>query len=216
MYILKEAFYSLQGEGAQTGRPAIFCRFSGCNLWNGKESSRNNAICNFCDTDIIGSDGINGGKFKNDAQLVSHILNLWPDSDTPAYIIFTGGEPALQITQSLIDLFKSKNCILAIETNGTIPLPQNIDWVCVSPKGKSEVILSNCNELKLVYPQVDALPARFETIKADYYFISPKNPLGTNSIISNENSSLTQCLQYCLDNPKWRLSLQTHKILNID
>ena len=215
MYIIKEAFYSLQGEGAQTGRPSIFCRFAGCNLWNGKESSRATSICNFCDTDILGSDGINGGKFKTESELVDHILSLWPCDQTPAYIIFTGGEPALQLTQVLIDEFKSRNTILAIETNGTLPLPNGIDWICVSPKGASTVSLSKCDELKLVYPQLDALPERFKNIEANFYYLSPKNPLNNAPIISSQNDALTQCMDYCMKNPKWSLSLQTHKILNI-
>ncbi|MCJ8315303.1 MAG: 7-carboxy-7-deazaguanine synthase [Saccharospirillaceae bacterium] len=215
MYIIKEAFYSLQGEGAQTGRPSIFCRFASCNLWNGKESSRANSICTFCDTDILGSDGINGGKFKSETALVDNILSLWPCNETPAYIIFTGGEPALQLTQTLIDEFKSRNTILAIETNGTLELPSGIDWICVSPKGASNVIISKCDELKLVYPQNDALPEKFSHIKAKKYYLSPKNPLNNDDIISSQNDALTQCMDYCLAHPKWSLSLQTHKILNI-
>ena len=215
MYIIKEAFYSLQGEGAQTGRPSIFCRFASCNLWNGKESSRATSICTFCDTDILGSDGINGGKFKTEIELVDHILSLWPCSQTPPYIIFTGGEPALQLTQALIDTFKSRNTILAIETNGTLELPLRLDWVCVSPKGASSVVISKCDELKLVYPQHDALPEKFNFIDAQYYYLSPKNPLNDESIISTENSALKQCMDYCMTHPKWSLSLQTHKLLNI-
>ena len=214
-YSVKEVFYSLQGEGAQMGRPAIFCRFSGCNLWTGKEKSRQAAICDFCDTDFIGTDGQNGGKFKRAIDLVEHVLNFWPTAEQPAYIIFTGGEPALQLDDELIACFKLHQVELAIETNGTLPLPEGLDWICVSPKGNSTVVITDCNELKLVYPQAEAPPERFDFIKAQHYFLSCKNNPDSDLIL-NSHPHLKSCIDYCLNHPKWKLCLQTHKLLNID
>lgn len=209
-------FYSLQGEGAQAGRPAIFCRFTGCNLWTGKEKHRKQAICNFCDTDFLGTDGHNGGQFASEQELVSKVLSLWPNDSSPAYIIFTGGEPGLQLTQALVDEFKKHDVVLAIETNGTVLLPDNLDWICLSPKGKSDVILTQCDELKLVFPQEEAMPERFAHIKANFRYLSPKNPFDQDNIIVGKNPFTAQSIQYCLDNPSWRLCLQTHKILGIE
>lgn len=216
-YSIKEMFYSLQGEGAHTGRPAIFLRFAGCNLWNGREADRADAVCNFCDTDFIGVDGQNGGKFKTASSLVAAVVSLWPkDAEEPPYVICTGGEPALQLDDALVTAFQQAGVVIGIETNGTLPLPEGIDWICVSPKGASEVVVSHCDELKLVYPQPEAMPERFDAITAKVRYLSPKNDPRQESIIVSEVDSTHACIQYCLANPKWRLCLQTHKLLGID
>jgi len=216
MYQVKEMFYSLQGEGAQTGRPAMFVRFVGCNLWTGKESHRATAVCQFCDTDFLGTDGVNGGKFKTAEALAAAVLSLWPQGNAEKpYVICTGGEPALQIDAPLITAFHNNHFEIAIETNGTLPLPAGIDWICVSPKGKSVVVLTGCDELKLVYPQTEAMPEKFAHIVAKYRYLSPKNPYDTSSIIATDISSTQLAIAYCLANPQWRLTLQTHKIIHI-
>ncbi|MDO6513135.1 MULTISPECIES: 7-carboxy-7-deazaguanine synthase [unclassified Neptuniibacter] len=210
MYSVKEIFYSLQGEGAQSGRASIFCRFSGCNLWSGREQDRQTAVCNFCDTDFIGTDGQNGGKFKTADDLCTFLSSFWPkDSHIPPYIIFTGGEPALQLDQNLVDTCHQHGFIIAIETNGTKPLPNNIDWVCVSPKADAKVIITSGDELKLVYPQQLARPEQFEEMDFREFYLqpldSPTRPIHTQDIIN-----------FCLKNPRWKLSLQSHKTLGID
>ncbi len=215
MYSIKETFYSLQGEGAHTGRPAIFLRFAGCNLWSGREQDRESAICRFCDTDFVGVDGQNGGKFSTATELAEHVNNLWPIDTCFKYVICTGGEPGLQLDEELIEKLKQKGFEVAIETNGTVQLPSNIDWICLSPKGSSEVLLSKVNELKLVFPQDDAPPERFKDIQADVRYLSPKNPFD-GSISINQSEATQAAITYCLKNPQWRLCLQTHKILNID
>lgn len=210
MYSVKEIFYSLQGEGAQSGRASIFCRFTGCNLWSGREKDRQNAVCNFCDTDFIGTDGQNGGKFETPDLLCEFLKGFWPEDTTePAYIIFTGGEPALQLDQALVDTCHQFGFEVAIETNGTKPLPNNIDWICVSPKADAEVIITSGDELKLVYPQELAPPENFEKMNfAEFYLQpldSPARPIHTQDVIN-----------YCLTHPRWKLSLQNHKVLGID
>ncbi len=213
---VKEAFYTLQGEGARAGRASVFIRFSKCNLWNGKESGREAAVCQFCDTDITGTDGENGGEYSQQ-ELLSLALKLWPqDKQGKPYVVFTGGEPALQLTESLVGEFQSHGFECAVESNGTLPLPSNLDWVCISPKGKSQVIIKQCNELKLVYPQVDLAPDEVAHIKADYYYLSPMADYGVENsgMIIREN--MQGATQYCLDNPQWRMSLQTHKLLGIN
>ncbi|MCY0965148.1 7-carboxy-7-deazaguanine synthase [Parathalassolituus penaei] len=216
-YRVKEIFYSLQGEGAQTGRPSIFCRFSKCNLWNGREDSRVDAVCNFCDTDFVGTDGQNGGTFNCD-ELTSFLKSMWPSNNsTSPYIVFTGGEPALQLDETLVEACHACGFEVAIETNGTLPLPAGIDWICLSPKGKSDVVVDTCNELKLVYPQADALPERFEHVQAQHYYLQPMANLGDNEIstsVTRERVKAT--IEYCLTHPRWKLSLQTHKWLGID
>jgi 7-carboxy-7-deazaguanine synthase len=216
LYRVKEIFYSLQGEGAQTGRPAVFCRFSKCNLWNGREDSRESAICHFCDTDFVGTDGQNGGTYTM-KELVAVINGFWP---TPRqgkpYVICTGGEPALQLDQALVDEFHKTGFEVAIETNGTLPLPDGIDWICLSPKGRSTVILTHCNELKLVYPQTDAMPEQFAAISAEHRYLQPMAPLDHSLITSESQNLVRQTIAYCLANPCWKLSLQTHKWLGID
>jgi 7-carboxy-7-deazaguanine synthase (Cx14CxxC type) len=212
---IKEAFYTLQGEGARAGQASVFIRFSKCNLWNGKESGRAAAVCNFCDTDINGTDGENGGEYTV-TELRDLAVKLWPDmkAGTP-YIVFTGGEPALQLTEELVQSFQDAGFECAVESNGTLPLPANLDWVCISPKGQSKVIINTCHELKLVYPQSDIQPSQVEHIKANHYFLSPMADYGieNSGMIIREN--MQSATQYCLKNPKWRISLQTHKLLGI-
>lgn len=216
MYQIKEMFYSLQGEGAQAGRPAIFCRFAGCNLWSGRESDRSQAICNFCDTDFVGTNGQRGGKFTHAQALSQAIFELWPSPEVPPYVIFTGGEPLLQLDTDLIKACKALGCELAIETNGTLPLPEGLDWVCLSPKGTARPIIQHCHELKLVYPQADARPEDFAHIQAQFRFLSPKNPPQLKTLIQVDSDAFRACIDYCLANPGWRLTLQTHKLLGID
>lgn len=210
MYSVKEIFYTLQGEGAQSGRASVFCRFTGCNLWSGREQDRSGAICDFCDTDFIGTDGQNGGKFADAEALASRIDSFWPANNADGkYVVCTGGEPALQLDSALIDALHARGFEIAIETNGTRPLPEGIDWVCVSPKGKSEVIITEGDELKLVYPQSDALPERFAHLDFHHFYLQPlDSPL--------QNNHTRRCIDYCMAHPQWKLSLQTHKVLGID
>ncbi len=216
MYHVKEMFYSLQGEGAQTGRPAIFVRFSGCNLWSGKAEHRATAICTFCDTDFVGTNGLNGAKFKTAAALATAVTKLWPENtDVKPYVICTGGEPALQLDAALIDAFHQAQFEIAIETNGTLPLPEGIDWICVSPKGKGQVVVTQCDELKLVYRQADCLPESLNHIQATYRYLSPMNPFESHIIIPTDVSGTQAAVAYCLKHPQWRLTLQSHKIINI-
>ncbi len=220
-YRIKEMFYTLQGEGAQAGRPSVFCRFSKCNLWNGRESGRQTAICQFCDTDFIGTDGQNGGLYTAE-ELVALAQQLWPGMDKgEPYIVCTGGEPLLQLDPPLIQQLHDAGFSIAIETNGTLPVPNGIDWVCLSPKGASEIVVEQCHELKLVYPQPDALPERFEAIQAEHRYLQP---MDTAALIASDQISAEdipthttrQTLEYCLTHPQWKLSLQTHKWLGID
>lgn len=207
-YKVKEVFYTLQGEGAHSGRPAVFCRFSGCNLWSGREEDRHKAICQFCDTDFWGTDGENGGSYE--AQELSELVaQIWgnPSVGKP-YIVCTGGEPLLQLDEPLIEAFHEKGFQVAAETNGTQKAPAGLDWICVSPKAGAELQLKKGNELKLVYPQEGALPNLFEKLDFEHFYLQPMDGPDIT-----KNTSLT--LQYCLSNPQWHLSLQTHKILNI-
>jgi len=216
-YKIKEIFYTLQGEGAHSGRPAVFCRFSKCNLWNGKENSRSQSVCNFCDTDFIGTDGENGDVYKTPEDLAKKVFDLWPQqAGLKPFVVCTGGEPLLQLDTLLIDAFHQHGFEIAIETNGTLPLPTGIDWVCVSPKGTSKVVVSECDELKLVYPQIDAMPDQFEHIKAKCFYLTPKaDPLISNQSDLINDPVTQQTIQYCLAHPKWRLNLQSHKLINI-
>ena len=209
MYKIKEIYYTLQGEGAHTGRPAVFCRFTGCNLWSGREQDRVKAICQFCDTDFWGTDGINGGKYGSAQAVVEAVAAQWPNQKegTP-YVVCTGGEPLLQLDQALVDAFHQGGFEVAIETNGTQIPPKNIDWICVSPKAGAELILKKGQELKLVYPQPLAMPEQFEQLNFDHFYLQPMD--GPNGPI---NTKLT--LEYCLKHPKWSMSVQTHKLLNI-
>lgn len=218
MYRVKEAFYTLQGEGAQAGRAAVFCRFSKCNLWTGREKDRASAVCNFCDTDFVGTDGQNGGRFESATALASHIRSLWPEAGGTPYVVCTGGEPLLQLDTALIDAFHGEGFEVGVETNGTLPAPAGIDWLCVSPKADAPVVIQACDELKLVYPQPLAPPERFLGIRARHYFLSPMAspvaPASGSDPVKQSNTRLAT--DYCLAHPEWRLTLQMHKILGID
>ena len=217
MYRVKEVFYSLQGEGAQQGRPAIFCRFSKCNLWNGREKDRATAVCNFCDTDFVGTDGQNGGTFISASALAAHLNAFWPRHQGQKYVVCTGGEPLLQLDSPLIKALHELGFEVAVETNGTLPAPEGIDWLCVSPKSTAPVVIEHCDELKLVYPQQDALPDQFSHIRANHYYLSPMaDPLIRSGSDSTKQTNTQAALDYCLQHPKWKLSLQLHKILGID
>lgn len=207
-YKIKEIYYTLQGEGAHTGRPAVFCRFTGCNLWSGREEDRENAICQFCDTDFWGTDGENGGRYSA-TELAEKITELWGDkSKGKPYVVCTGGEPLLQLDDELIYAFKCEELEIAIETNGTIEVPAAIDWVCVSPKANAELTVRSGNELKLVYPQIGAMPEQFEGLNFENFYIQPMD-----GDFQKENTQ--KSIEFCLKNPKWRLSLQTHKLIGI-
>lgn len=219
MYRVKEAFYTLQGEGAQAGRAAVFCRFSKCNLWTGREKDRAHAVCNFCDTDFVGTDGQNGGKFETAEALAAHIHSLWPEAPGGApYVVCTGGEPLLQLDETLIEAFHMLGFEVGVETNGTLPAPSGIDWLCVSPKAQAPVVIEACDELKLVYPQPDARPEQFTHIKARHFFLSP---MASPSVPEEgadpvKQSNTRKATEYCLAHPRWRLTLQMHKIVGID
>jgi len=206
IYSIKEIYYTLQGEGFHSGRPAVFCRFSGCNLWSGREEDRANAICQFCDTDFWGTDGENGGKYSAE-KLHQKIINLWPLEDKP-FIVFTGGEPALQLDTELILELKKSFSEIAIETNGTLDLPDGIDWICMSPKANTDLVIRSGNELKIIFPQEGIDPLDFKDFEFDHLFIQPMdNPL-------REENTL-QSIEFCKNNPQFKLSLQSHKYLNI-
>ncbi|MDY6890374.1 MAG: 7-carboxy-7-deazaguanine synthase [Pseudomonadota bacterium] len=209
MYSVKELFYTLQGEGAQAGRAAVFCRFAGCNLWSGRERDRANAICDFCDTAFVGTDGAQGGRFATATALARRIVSLWPDqAGGRPFVVCTGGEPALQLDASLIDALHAEGFEIAIETNGTRPLPAGIDWVCVSPKAGSELVVRQGNELKLVYPQPLAPPERFCRLSFEHFYLQPMDgPL----LAGNTR----RCIDYCQRHPQWKLSLQLHKLIGI-
>jgi len=207
-YAVKEMFFTLQGEGANAGRPAVFCRFAGCNLWNGREQNRQSAVCTFCDTDFVGTDGIGGGKFEEATQLASRVAALWPTETGTRLVVLTGGEPALQLDAALIDALHAVKFEIAIETNGTLPLPEGIDWICVSPKAGSELVVTSGDELKLVFPQADALPERFVSLAFTHHLLQPMDGL-----LRKQHTE--QAVAYCLSHPEWRLSLQTHKVLGI-
>lgn len=214
MYHVKEAFYSLQGEGARAGRASVFCRFSGCNLWSGREQDRSSAACSFCDTDFVGTDGQNGGRFASAEALADHLAALWPVTAGVAtpYVVFTGGEPLLQLDAALIDAMHARGFEVAVETNGTLPAPAGIDWLCVSPKGATPLALTEGDELKLVYPQQEAPPERFAELAFRYHFLQP---MDTTALSANDEH-VSATVAYCLAHPMWRLSLQTHKITGID
>ena len=209
MYQVKEMFYTLQGEGAHAGRPAVFCRFAGCNLWTGREEDRHKAICQFCDTDFIGVNGQNGGKFANASDLAAAARKLWSGAPENLYIVLTGGEPMLQIDDALVEALHEVGFEIACETNGTLPAHPGIDWVCVSPKAGAEFIQRSGHELKLVYPQPRLMPHDMPQDGFTHYFLQPMD--GAN-VAKNTQDAIT----YCKAHPKWRLSLQTHKMLGID
>jgi len=210
-YSVKEIFYTLQGEGGQAGRPAVFCRFSGCNLWTGREEDRARAVCQFCDTDFVGTDGQGGGKFATADALADAIAARWPADDTRGrrYVVCTGGEPLLQLDTPLIDALHARGFEVAVETNGTQPAPPGLDWICVSPKAGAPLVLTAGDELKLVYPQLEALPERFEGLAFKHFFLQPMDS-------PQREANTRAAVAYCMKHPQWRLSLQTHKILGID
>ena len=208
-YSVKEIYLTLQGEGFHTGKHAVFCRFTGCNLWTGLEKDRKKAICTFCDTDFVGTDGLNGAKYSSAELLAEKIDELWQKDLKDKLVVFTGGEPLLQLNKKLIDLLHAKKFKIAVETNGTIMPPENIDWICVSPKKGAKFKLKHGNELKLVYPQDDFSPKLFENLDFDHFFLQPMDG-------KNLQRNILQSVSYCIENPLWRLSLQTHKIMGID
>lgn len=205
IYSIKEIYYTLQGEGFHTGRPAVFCRFSGCNLWTGREEDRENAICQFCDTEFVGTDGVNGGKY-NAAELVIQIKSLFPGPD--CFVVCTGGEPGLQIDEDLVTAFHESNIEIAIETNGTVALPKGIDWITMSPKANTEILITEGNELKIVYPQSDIHPSEVEKYQFEQFYIQPMDG-------PELEKNMEQSIQFVKENPKWKLSVQTHKQIGI-
>ena len=207
-YAVKELYYTLQGEGMQAGRPAVFCRFAGCNLWTGREDDRHRAICKFCDTDFIGTDGPGGGKFADAVALAQAAHAKWPEGEGGKYIVCTGGEPALQLDHDLVQAFHARGFEVAIETNGTTALARGIDWICMSPKAGTSLVVREGDELKLVYPQPDALPERFEDFGFRHFLLQPMDG-------PDRERNTRLAVEYCLAHPRWRLSLQTHKYLGI-
>ena len=226
-YTVKEIFYTLQGEGTQAGRAAVFCRFSGCNLWSGREEDRSRAVCKFCDTDFVGT-GPDGGRFRTAEEVADAVDRCWrggsvridshegavSDSDSaaaptgPKYVVCTGGEPLLQLDEKLIAALHARDFEVAVETNGTRPAPRSLDWICVSPKAGAPLVQTSGNELKLVYPQEDAAPVKFEHLEFDHFFLQPMD--GPDIARNTELA-----IDYCLRHPRWRLSIQTHKLVGI-
>jgi len=214
-YTVKEIFYTLQGEGAQTGRAAVFCRFSGCNLWTGREEDRSRAVCQFCDTDFVGI-GPDGGKFKTATELADAITRCWEgkaspmqtDMGTKKYVVCTGGEPLLQVDEALIDALHERGFEVAVETNGTRPAPASLDWICVSPKAGAPLVQTSGSELKLVYPQEKAPPEDFEHLAFGHFFLQPMDSADTQR-------NTERAIDYCLRHPRWRLSIQTHKLVGL-
>ncbi|TPW33846.1 7-carboxy-7-deazaguanine synthase [Oecophyllibacter saccharovorans] len=235
-YAVKEVFYTLQGEGAQTGRAAVFCRFAGCNLWSGRESDRGRAECTFCDTDFIGTNGEGGGKFPTPEALARHILSCWqagctqPEGARP-YVVFTGGEPLLQLDSPLLQAVRALGFETAVETNGTLPAPPELDWICVSPKTDAPLVQSRGDELKLVYPQAHLRPEMFAGLDFRHFWLQPLDgsalpepqpassqapPLDHDGHLASSRADATaQAVRYCQAHPRWRLSLQTHKLIGI-
>jgi len=209
IYSVKEAYYTLQGEGFHVGRPAVFLRFAGCNLWSGREQHRDEAVCKFCDTDFVGTNGPGGGKFESPRELAAHVDSLWPGGPNK-YVVCTGGEPLLQLDTPLIEAFHENGIEIAIESNGTVEAPPGIDWICISPKANAPVVQRCGNELKLVYPQVEAqaAPETFEGMDFEHYSLQPLQD-------DNWEENTQATIRYCLEHPRWRLSLQTHKYLGI-
>lgn len=210
-YQVKEIFYTLQGEGARMGRPSVFCRFAGCNLWTGREEDRASALCNFCDTDFVGTDGPGGGRFASPGDLALAIIRAWPGPRTTRvrpYVVCTGGEPLLQLDAALLDALHAEGIEVAIETNGTRLAPPGIDWICVSPKAGAGLRQTSGDELKLVYPQAGLSPEQFRHLDFRHYYLSPMSG-------PNLGENTRAALQYCLEHPQWRLTLQMHKLLGI-
>ena len=210
MYTVKEIFYTLQGEGANAGRPAVFCRFSGCNLWSGREADRADAVCTFCDTDFVGV-GPDGGRFATANALADAVSARWPWSASDGarpLVVCTGGEPLLQLDDAAVSALHAAGFEVAVETNGTQLPPPGLDWICVSPKSIAPLVLTSGNELKLVFPQADAPPERFESLAFDHFYLQPMD----GPVV---DSNTRQAVAYCLAHPRWRLSVQTHKALGI-
>ena len=208
MYSVKEVFYTLQGEGIHAGRPAVFCRFSGCNLWTGREADRHKAVCDFCDTDFVGV-GPDGGKFATAAALADAVASRWPDTpDGRRFVVCTGGEPLLQLDEAAIEALHARGFEVAVETNGTQPLPRGLDWVCVSPKANAPLAVSGGDELKLVYPQPAALPERFLGLDFQHWLLQPMDG-------PDRDQATRAAIEYCLAHPQWRLSVQTHKVIGV-
>ena len=206
-YSVKELFYTLQGEGAHTGRPAVFCRFTGCNLWSGREADRATAACRFCDTDFVGTDGQGGGRYASAEALADAAAARFEDR-VRRFVVCTGGEPLLQLDAPLVEAFHARDFEVAIETNGTLPVPAGVDWVCVSPKARGELVVTQGDELKLVYPQQGAEPERFTSLDFASFYLSP---MDGPALAENTRASIA----YCLAHPRWRLSIQTHKVLGV-
>jgi 7-carboxy-7-deazaguanine synthase (Cx14CxxC type) len=209
-YAVKEIFFTLQGEGRQTGRPAVFCRFAGCNLWSGREADRRSAVCQFCDTDFLGTDGPGGGKFTNAVALADAVAEAWPATDTVArrFVVCTGGEPTLQLDEAIIDALHARGFEIAVESNGTVPVPAGVDWICISPKAGTTLAQTTGDELKLVYPQHGAEPDRFVGLDFRHLLLQPMDGPA-------RDANTAAALDYCLTHPRWSLSLQTHKFLGI-
>ena len=209
-YSVKEAFYTLQGEGGQTGRAAVFCRFAGCNLWSGREADREQATCRFCDTDFVGIDGLGGGKFDTAEALAAHVASLWPAGRLQGkpLVVCTGGEPLLQLDEPLVDALHRHGFEIAVETNGTQAVPAGIDWICVSPKAGADLVLKRGTELKLVFPQPGAMPEQFAGLDFQLFYLQPMDGL-------ERMRNTRAAIDYCLTHPQWRLSVQTHKAVGI-
>ena len=211
-YTVKEIFYTLQGEGLRAGRPAVFCRFAGCNLWSGREDDRDRAVCRFCDTDFVGTDGTLGGKFAQAQDLARTIAALWPPREAHRYVVLTGGEPLLQVDRLLIDALHAEGFEIAVETNGTVPAPEGIDWICVSPKAGAPWVQKQGHELKLVYPQPGLLPEHMDEhmdeLSFDHHLLQPMDG-------PSQQDNTRAAIAYCQAHPRWRLSVQTHKLLGI-
>lgn len=220
-YAVKETFFTLQGEGHHTGRPAVFLRFAGCNLWNGREADRRQATCSFCDTDFVGTDGPGGGRFTDAGDLARHVRRIWnhgtqvggdgrtaSGDSNRAFVVCTGGEPLLQVDAPLIDALHAENFFIAVETNGTIETPPGLDWICVSPKAGADLVQTSGDELKLVYRQEGALPEAFDQLGFDHFYLQPMDGPDLERFTSD-------AVRYCMRHPRWKLSLQTHKLLGI-
>lgn len=211
-YSVKEIYYTLQGEGAQTGRPAVFLRFAGCNLWSGREQDRATAVCNFCDTEFVGTDGPGGGKFPTAQELASAVRSAWPAGTTHSrpYVVCTGGEPLLQLDAAAVDALHDEGFEIGVETNGTLAAPDGLDWICVSPKASAPLLQTSGDELKLVYPQAEAAaqPENFVGMAFEHFFLQPKD-------CRDREANVQATIRYCLEHPRWKLSLQSHKLIGL-
>lgn len=207
-YTAKEIFLTVQGEGGQAGRAAVFLRFAGCNLWSGREQDRATAVCSFCDTDFVGTDGPGGGKFRTPEALARAVADAWQGGEAGRLVVCTGGEPLLQLDAPLIDALHTQGFEIAVETNGTIAAPAGIDWICVSPKADAQVVQTSGQELKLVYPQPGVDPARFEHFDFERFYLQPMDG-------PDRDANTHEAVAYCLSHPRWRLSVQTHKYIGV-